>query len=171
MTDQVTRTYVAMGSNSDPHTNIRRGLDLLEEQFGTLTVSPVYRNRAAGFEGDDFLNLVVAFDARRDAANVAQQLHTIENQCGRNRKLPKVGPRALDLDLLLFGDENIDLGERHIPRLEILKFAFVLGPLNDIAGELRHPETGRTIAEHWAEFDQSRHPLIRTALSANTDKK
>jgi 2-amino-4-hydroxy-6-hydroxymethyldihydropteridine diphosphokinase len=50
-----------------------------------------------------------------------------------------------------------------VPRADILQYSFVLGPLAELAPELRHPLTGQTMAELWASFDQGRHPLQRVA--------
>ena len=77
---------------------------------------------------------------------------------------PKLGPRALDLDLLLY--DNLILREDglHLPRDEILHHAFVLKPLADVAGDRRHPLLGLTFAELWASFDQSWTTLTPVTL-------
>ena len=167
----MTIVYVALGSNTEQNKHLNKALDLLKQYYGSITISPVYRNKAVGFEGEDFLNLVAVFETDQDVAIVAETFRDIEKVCGRDRALPKFGPRTLDLDLLLFGEAVLDLGNRHIPRSEILEFAFVLCPLADIAPNLEHPETGRTIAAHWAGFDQHKHTLRLTDLSSNADKK
>ena len=55
--------YVAIGSNVEPERHLRSALVALAEHFGVLRLSPVYRNQPVGFEGDDFLNMVAAFDS------------------------------------------------------------------------------------------------------------
>lgn len=155
------RAYVAVGSNIDPAENIRVALRRLRERFGELTVSPVYRNRAEGFEGDDFLNLVVGFDTREEPTEIVAELERLHREAGRVRGAEAFSSRTLDLDLLLCGDEVVEALK--IPRPDITRYAFVLRPLADIAPELRHPVTGKTMAQLWRDFDQPSHPLERVA--------
>lgn len=144
---------MSIGSNIDPTRHVRVGLVLLREHFGELRTSPVYESRAVGFDGENFLNLVVAFDTDETVYAVNDVLHRIEARCGRRRGGTRFAPRALDLDLLLYGDLTIhDQGVR-VPREEILHYAFVLRPLADLIGERRHPQDGRTFRELWDAFD------------------
>ena len=96
--------YVAAGSNVEPEKNLARALDELEQAFGPLAISPAYRNPAVGFEGADFINLVVGLRTADSPAQLKQTLERIEERCGRPRGAPKWGPRTMDLDVLLFGD-------------------------------------------------------------------
>ena len=66
--------------------------------------SRAYRNVAVGFEGPDFINLVVGFSAAQPLESVIARLRAIETQCGRPRYAPKWASRTMDLDVLLFGD-------------------------------------------------------------------
>ena len=152
--------YVALGSNVEPEHHLELALGELEAAFGLLTMSGVYRNAAVGFEGDDFLNLVVGFSSTGSARAIVEQLDIIESSCGRERGEARFAPRTLDLDLLLYGDDIVDEPELRLPRPEILEYSFVLKPLADIAGERRHPVNGQTFAELWAEFDHDQHPLM-----------
>ena len=156
----MTTAYISVGSNVDAEANIRNGLHLLETEYGALRLSPVYRSTAVGFEGDDFLNLVVAFDSKHDVERVAETLDEIENRCGRIRNGIRFGPRTLDLDLLLFGDEIVDQPDLKIPRDEILSYAFVLRPLADLEPEGIHPTEGRNYASLWAEREAEAQVLI-----------
>lgn len=151
--------YVAIGSNVDPEDHLRSALVALAGNFGVLRLSPVYRNRPVGFDGEDFLNMVAAFDTDAAVDEVENALESIEAASGRERGDEKFGPRTLDLDLLLYGDEVIDSDERQVPRDEITRYAFVLKPLADLAGEKLHPVSGLAFSRIWQEFDQDRHPL------------
>ena len=159
----MTTAYISIGSNVEPEANIRRGLELLREEYGELQLSPVYRSSAVGFEGDDFLNLVAAFGADEDVEQVAATLDEIENRCGRIRNGIRFGPRTLDLDLLLFGDEVIDKPGLKIPRDEILSYAFVLRPLADLDPNGLHPTEGRDYASLWAERADTAQALTPVA--------
>ena len=155
----MTEIYVGAGSNIEPERNLLGALSGLADTFGLLHLSPVYRNKAVGFEGDDFLNMVVRFDSDLDLAAVQAELERIENENGRIRGGARFGPRSLDLDLLLFGDQ-VDEGEDAIiPRNEITRYAFVLKPLADLCEDRPHPVSGTSFGQLWDEFDQEQHPL------------
>lgn len=141
--------YVGLGSNVTPEHHLRRAWRALGERFGPLRASSVYRNPPVGFEGDDFLNMVLAFgtDASPDAVEAV--LSAIEREEGRKRADGQLGPRTLDLDLLLYGS-RVDAGRR-LPRDDVLRYAFVLAPLAQLAPHLRHPVTGGVIERLWRE--------------------
>ena len=146
----MTRVYVGIGSNVEPEAHVLKAVDLMRARFGRITLSPVYRNKAVGFEGDDFLNAVAGFDTELPVPELKTALDNIEARCGRERGAARFAPRTLDLDLLIYGD-RIDESLR-LPRKEILKYSFVLKPLADIAGSERHPSEGKTYGELWSGF-------------------
>ena len=160
----MTEIFVGIGSNVEPEKYIRSALIELAGSFGVLRLSPVYRNRPVGFDGDDFLNMVVAFDSDLSIDEVAQALGRIEDANGRNRGAAKFGPRTLDLDLLLYGEKTLRLGNHDIPRDEITRYAFVLKPLSDLAGDRSHPVSGKTYEQLWSEFDDDDHELVPVPL-------
>lgn len=142
--------FVGIGSNVAPEVHVRLSLAELERGFGALNVSPIYRNPAVGFDGEDFYNLVVSFSTELSPAELVNKLHEVERRCGRRRSEERWGPRTLDLDLLVYGQEVS--GDPALPRSDVLKRAFVLRPLAEIAPNSRHPVNGRTYAELWAAF-------------------
>lgn len=144
------RVYVGVGSNIEPVRHVRAALAELRERFGELEVSPVYQTEAVGFAGEDFLNLVVSFETESTPLALNDTLRGIEDCHGRRRGPERYASRTLDLDLLLYDDLVADDPAMNLPRDEILRFAFVLKPLADIAGERRHPVDGRSFNELWA---------------------
>lgn len=149
------RVYVSIGTNIERERHVRAALSALEAHYGTLQCSVVYETAAVGFEGDNFYNLVVGFDTDEPPAEVAAQLRSIEDNNGRVREGARFSSRTLDLDMLLYDDLIIEEGRLQLPRAEITKYAFVLKPLAEIAGQRRHPLTGTTFAQLWAEFPKN----------------
>jgi len=158
----VAKVYLGLGSNVDPERNLRLAISELGKRFGKLELSSIYRNAALGFVGDEFLNLVVGLESAADPLQIHDVLEEIHDLAHRERGAARFASRTLDIDLLLYGDDIIDAPPVQVPRADILSYSFVLGPLAEIAPALRHPETGRLITEHWAEFDKNSHPLVPT---------
>jgi 2-amino-4-hydroxy-6-hydroxymethyldihydropteridine diphosphokinase len=146
------RVWVSVGSNIERERNVAGALEALRDRFGELVVSPLYETPAVGFDGNAFYNLVVGFDTELRPAELHAVLKDIEYRHGRKRGEKRFAARTLDLDLLTWGDAVTDEGGKPLPRDEILKYAFVLAPLADVAGDERHPETGQRYVELWARF-------------------
>ena len=163
------KVYLGLGSNVEPHKYLRMGIRELGNLFGVLELSNVYRSKAVGFEGADFLNLVVGLESDLSPLEIHKHIEKLHVMAGRQRGESRYSPRTLDIDLLLYDDLVIDRAPIVLPREDVLKYSFVLGPLAEIAPDLRHPQTGRQIAEHWAEFDKSSHPLEVSDLADSDD--
>ena len=155
----MTQVLVAAGSNVEPRANLRRALDVLAAHYPQLRCSRAYRNRAVGFEGEDFINLVLAFDTNDDVRAVIERLHAAEAACGRARNAPKWAPRSMDLDILLYGDRVCDEPGLVLPRPDLVRRAYMLGPAADVAPGARHPTLGVSLAQLWGDFAQGEHPL------------
>jgi len=153
------KIYISIGSNIDAEKNIRLAIHALENHYGKLILSSVYESEAVGFDGDNFLNLVVGLKTEEDVYTVAATLRKIEDDNGRDRSGPRFSPRTVDLDLLLYDDLILQKDGLDIPRDEIIKNAFVLLPLDEIASQLIHPLSGKTICDHWLSFDKDSQKL------------
>jgi 2-amino-4-hydroxy-6-hydroxymethyldihydropteridine diphosphokinase len=145
--------YISGGSNIAPEENLRLATRELKRRYGEVTVSPVYRTPAVGFEGEPFLNCVYRLSTSEPAGTVVAFLESLHDLAGRERGPDPFSPRTLDLDLLLYGDAIIPDPPIKVPRNDIREYAFVLKPLADIAPDLAHPEGGETMAELWQNFD------------------
>jgi len=143
--------YVSVGSNIDRENMVKSCLSMLRNRFGEVKHSSVYESIAVGFTGNNFFNLVVKFNAE-DPLYVIEVLKNIEQQHGRQRNEKKFAPRTLDLDLLLFGQLDLHDQGIDVPREEITRYAFVLGPLSELAPQEHHPTSQTTFAELWASF-------------------
>ena len=161
--------YVAVGSNVEPERNLALGIRELRREFPDVRFSPWYRNRAVGFEGADFINLVAVFTTALPIDAVLARLHAIETLCGRPRDAPRWAPRSMDLDVLLYDELICDEPHLKLPRPDLLKRAFMLGPLAVLAPELVHPTEKLTIGELWRRFDRAAHPLVEVEPAGDAD--
>ena len=151
--------YLSLGSNIERHRHITAALDSLADNFGELIISSVYESESVGFEGDSFFNLVVGIRSSASAGQVSKILKQIEDQNGRDRSGPRFGPRSLDIDILTVDDTAGEIDGIQLPRDEVLKNAFVLLPLAEIAAQTQHPVTGQSYSQHWQEFDKDKQKL------------
>ena len=160
------QVYVAAGSNVEPERHLAMAVQELEREFPGVRFSPWYRNTAVGFDGDDFINFVAGFPTQLAVGEVLARLHAIEALCGRPREAPRWAPRSMDLDVLLFGDLVCQEPSLKLPRPDLLKRAFMLGPLAVLAPDLVHPTERQTIAALWRSFDRAAHPLVEVPSAA-----
>lgn len=149
---QMVPVYISIGSNIERDHYIGQALDALAEHFGELDISSVYESEAVGFDGEPFLNLVVAIRSDKPVAELSRLFKQIEADNGRRRNAPKFSPRTLDLDILTYGDRCGVVDGIELPRAEILKNAFVLLPLAEIAPEMQHPANGQSYRQLWQAY-------------------
>ncbi|HWL62991.1 MAG TPA: 2-amino-4-hydroxy-6-hydroxymethyldihydropteridine diphosphokinase [Steroidobacteraceae bacterium] len=155
----MTLAYVSGGSNLEPEKNLVIAALALKVRHPGARFSRCYRNRAVGFEGPDFINFVVELPVAGNPALLKCELECVETQCGRHRDAPKWAPRAMDLDILLFGEVVQHTPGLVLPRPDLLRWGFMLGPLAELAPQLLHPVARKTIGELWNEFDRAANPL------------
>lgn len=144
--------WVSLGSNIERERNLRRAVAALHRYFGPLLLSPVYETVAVGFVGDPFYNLVAGFETALAPETLSACLKEIEADLGRVRSHKRFASRTIDIDLLTYGDLCLNKPGLELPRGEILKYAFVLKPLADVAVEAIHPQVGKSYASLWQEF-------------------
>jgi 2-amino-4-hydroxy-6-hydroxymethyldihydropteridine diphosphokinase len=169
----VRRVYLSLGSNINREQHITAALNALDALFSPLIVSDAYDCQPVGFDGDNFLNLVVGFDTSHSVAELSAMLTKIENDNGRLRTGPKFSSRTLDLDILTFGDEVGVISGVTVPRGEIIENAFVLWPLSNVAGDELHPQLNKTYQALWQAYDKNSQSLSRinfTWHSPSADK-
>jgi 2-amino-4-hydroxy-6-hydroxymethyldihydropteridine diphosphokinase len=159
------RVYLSIGSNIEREANIRGGVADLKRIFGALTLSRVYESEPVGFSGDNFYNLVVAFDTAMPVEGLSQLLHEIEDAHGRTREGPRLSSRTLDIDLLIYDDLVTRDHGLELPREEITRNAFVLWPLAEIAAAAQHPVLRQSYGELWQAFDKQQQSLWPVAFA------
>ena len=166
-TTTVADAYVGLGSNVDAERHLADAVEALKDYVGAVALSSTYRNPAVGFDGDDFLNLVLWLHSEAGPGALKEILSGIEQRAGRARAGLGPGPRTLDLDLLLYG--SLIEAPLRLPHADVLKYSFVLRPLAELAPSLVHPITGITVAESWQEMALTNPPLTNLGpLQATT---
>lgn len=134
--------YIGVGSNlQQPIEQVKQALQSLAEIPRTqlMTCSPLYRSVPLGpADQPDYINAVAAVATELTPVDLLDALQTIEQQQGRVRSSERWGPRTLDLDLLLYGDQQIANDRLTVPHPGLGERNFVLYPLYDIAGADLH---------------------------------
>lgn len=153
------KVYLSLGSNIDRERYICAALDALTEHFGELEISSVYESEAVGFEGENFLNLVVGLKSELSVAELNKIMRAIEHDNDRRRDGPKFSSRTLDIDILLYDDLVGEFSGVVLPRDEVHKNAFVLLPLSELAPDEVHPLLGKSYFDLWQGYDKKKQPL------------
>ena len=120
--------YLSLGSNINAEANIILAIEKLQKILDNSEYSSVHQTKAEGFEGDDFLNLVVSGDAELSFDELNKKLKDIEDEAGRNRDAPKFSARTLDIDIVLQLDDEEIIFESD----EVAKYSFVSEPLKEL---------------------------------------
>ncbi|WP_298635633.1 2-amino-4-hydroxy-6-hydroxymethyldihydropteridine diphosphokinase [uncultured Umboniibacter sp.] len=155
--------YLGFGSNTQREYFLAKGLVLLREQVGVVTVSPVYRSASVGFEGEAFFNFCVSVNTSKRVKDLKAILKKIEDTCGRDRSAPKFSGRTLDIDILYVEGEVGEVDGVQLPRQEVSLNAFVLKPLIDIAPDLKDPRDGSYFRDQWSVYDKAKQPLTQVS--------
>jgi len=140
--------YLSLGSNvGDRQANLRAAIERLRSELDVQRISPIYETEPVDFTDQRwFLNLAVEARTTLFPMRLLSRTQKIELALGRVRTAPK-GPRTIDIDILLYGSAVIRTARLEIPHPRMAERRFVLAPLADLAPELRHPVTGRSVRE------------------------
>lgn len=146
----MTRVYIGLGSNlATPLQQLRSALAALAAlpQTHLIAQSAFYASDPLGpADQPRYVNAVAALDTTLSPLDLLDALQAIELEQGRTRKAERWGPRTLDLDILLFGDLQLDEPRLIVPHYHMHARAFVLYPLAEIAPDLQLPD-GRALSE------------------------
>lgn len=141
--------YIAIGSNQgDRELYLLRAIAEIGKIPDTKVVglSPFYETTPVGMtDQPNFYNAVLRLSTRLSPHDLLKALQNIEDNVFKRKRTVKWGPRSMDLDILLYGNQIVKSPELIVPHPQMLNRRFVLQPLNDLAPELIHPETGLSI--------------------------
>ncbi|WP_444997219.1 2-amino-4-hydroxy-6-hydroxymethyldihydropteridine diphosphokinase [Aliikangiella sp. IMCC44359] len=150
--------YLGIGSNIEPHINVAQAKKLLKDIYQHVRFSRTFISQAVGFDGDDFLNLVVEIETNETLPELIDSLKLLEAKLGRVRGDKKFSSRNIDIDILLYGTQ-VCCEPIVLPRDEIRANAYVLWPLAELAPDLVEPGGNVTYGELWQQFDKTSQQL------------
>jgi len=142
--------YIGLGSNLNDRTkNLNEAINMIEEasEIKILKRSRVYQTEPVGPKDQpDFLNMALEIETALSSLDLIDFLQGVERKMGRQRK-KKWGPRNIDLDLLLYGDQVKNMAKLTLPHPRMHLRKFVLMPLAEIAKDRVHPTLKKTVAK------------------------
>jgi 2-amino-4-hydroxy-6-hydroxymethyldihydropteridine diphosphokinase len=158
----VIRAFIGLGSNvGDRLANLVASVAALSAKgVEIVRVSSIYETDPVGPPQDDFLNAAVAVNTELSAQELIETLKSVEQELGRE-EAPKWGPRVIDLDLLLFGDQTIDEPGLTVPHAELTNRAFALIPVLELDPDLELPS-----GEPLSAFCERNPPGVRLVAPA-----
>ena len=140
--------YLSLGSNiPDRAANLSRAVERIVESVGTVTKqSPIYETQSWGYDDNDYLNMAIEAKTTLSPSDLLKATNKIEADLGRVRSGNGYEARTIDIDILFYDNETIDLTLLTIPHPKIALRRFVLQPMADIAPDFVHPTMGKTMA-------------------------
>ena len=143
------KVYLSLGSNEGDRIKwLKKALGLLGIYVGKVAAqSGYYQTKAWGLtEQPDFLNMCVQVNTILPVTELLGAIQNIETKLGRQRTV-KWGPRTLDIDILFYNDESIELPDLTVPHPHLQERRFVLLPLSEIAPDFVHPKLAKSITQ------------------------
>jgi 2-amino-4-hydroxy-6-hydroxymethyldihydropteridine diphosphokinase len=143
------RIYLSLGSNiGDRERNLRKAVEqLAARDVRVLHTSRIYETEPVDYKDQAwFLNQVVEAETALFPMQLLTRIGRVERELGRVRRVPK-GPRIIDIDILFYGAAVVDTRRLEIPHPRVAERRFVLAPLAELAPDLRHPVTQRSVRQ------------------------
>lgn len=154
------RAYIGLGSNIEPRKQyLIQAIEMLDahEDLQVKQQSSIYETEPVDYiDQAHFLNMVVEIETSLTNMDLLLYCQRIEKELGRKRDEESIdkGPRPIDLDILLYNNENRDLGTLRIPHPRMHERAFVIVPLKEIAPDAILPTSGKSIVELYEQFSK-----------------
>jgi 2-amino-4-hydroxy-6-hydroxymethyldihydropteridine diphosphokinase len=151
---------ILLGSNINPEENIKKAINRLKKECVLIKTSRLWETEAIGTNGPDFLNSAIAVETPLLEDDLKYQvLRKLEKELGRVRTEDKYAPRPIDLDIIIFDDQVVDL--------DLWKRSFISSPISDLYPYLIHPSNKKTLLEISRELQGSAFARIYERTSLN----
>ena len=142
----MTLVVLDLGSNIDREASLATALEKLADHFTLRRASSVYKTTPVGMANQpDFFNVSLEVETDKSPDEIREIARGIEDGMGRNRSVPKYGPRNIDIDIVVHGD-SVD-AEKKVPHPQAARELFVVAPMAELSPDGRHPETKETWSE------------------------
>ena len=158
----MTTVYLALGSNvGESRVNITQAIQLLGASIQQIKQAPLYISKAVGYtDQPDFLNTAISGRTNLDPEALLEFIKITERQVGRTASF-HWGPREIDIDIILYGDQVLETDKLTIPHPRFRDRDFVLKPLNDLDPALIDPVSRQTTGQLLAKVDSSHQSIIK----------
>ena len=151
--------FLSLGTNIEPEKNLVAATQMLGDMTELVATSSAWESEAINANNrpadnqPNYLNSAALVKTSLTPAQLKRKIiQQIEQNLGRARQADKFAPRTIDIDIMLFNEQILRLGNRRIPDPEVLQRPFVAIPLAEIAPDYQHPETGQTLREIAQQF-------------------
>ena len=162
--------FLGLGSNIDPRQNLGKTLEEIQKASRVIALSHVYETSPVGYAKQaPFWNLALAMKDPRSPETLRKWIAGLEKKAGRRHGSNAFGPRTLDVDLLLWGDQSKKYKDFSLPHPDIASKAFVLFPLLEICPNLVHPALGKPLVELAAGFKDPSQKIRQLPADTFTD--
>jgi 2-amino-4-hydroxy-6-hydroxymethyldihydropteridine diphosphokinase len=162
--------FLSLGSNIHPKKNLQLALSEIKKRYSIVGQSHTYETSPVGYARQEyFWNLVVAVEARETPKKVRHWIEILEKKAGRIPISDPFGPRPMDIDLILWGNQVKKYREFALPHPDIETKAFVLFPLLEINPNLIHPLFKKPLIELAAKFKDSSQKIRQLSLNTFPD--
>jgi 2-amino-4-hydroxy-6-hydroxymethyldihydropteridine diphosphokinase len=164
---KIVTAYLGLGSNlGDREGNLRRVLSLLGQKMVVKDISSIYETEPWGYAlQPTFFNMVCAVETGLSPQELLKLVQGVERDLGRVPTF-QYGPRTMDVDILLYGEDVIDTPALQVPHPHLWERAFVLVPMAEIAPSLIHPSLGKSVTELLGQVTEKEKVVMLGPMSA-----
>jgi 2-amino-4-hydroxy-6-hydroxymethyldihydropteridine diphosphokinase len=156
-----TTIYLALGSNvGDSAANIHQAIELMHSRISDIIEAPIYSSKAVGYtDQPDFLNTAIRGTTTLEPPELLKFVKDIEQQVGRIQRF-RWGPREIDIDIIFYGDQIVEVPGLTIPHPRFAERDFVLRPICDLDANFTDPKSSKSILSLLTALPDSEYAIL-----------